>query len=171
MKKILAVVCIFAALFSFASCKRRLTPEEEEASRAVARSKAVAEYESKVAASIKHEEEIVENKVKTLEELGKTEKGKQIVYKGAEIQASVKYYALFMDNNGYCDYELCYHYYADEDAYKLILEREKKDESINIADYDESKRLIVYRREYDNKSMTYDDALETIRKLNYTIVE
>lgn len=170
MKKILAVVCIFAALFSFASCKRRLTPEEEDASRAVARSIALAEYESKVAASIKNEENIVEDKAKTLEELGKTEKGKQIVFHNTS--GYTQYEVITMDKDGKAETWERYVYYPNTDSYNVAM-KDKDTRKFAIIDSDEELRLVVYKNmnEKGFKGIDYETILKNIKDFGYTIVE
>ena len=74
MKKIIAIIGVFATIFAFASCKK-LTPEEADASREAARLIAISKYEKKLEESLKHEEEIYVEKSKTVAELGKTEPG------------------------------------------------------------------------------------------------
>lgn len=170
MKKILAVVCIFAALFSFASCKRKLTPEEEDASRAVARSIALAEYESKVAASIQNEENIVEDKAKTLEELGKTEKGKQIVFRNTT--GYTQYDVVFFDAKGKAESWERYTYYPNTESFKLAM-RDKDEGKFAYVTSDEDLRLIVSKNENEKgfKGVDFDSLLKNVKDFGYTVVE
>lgn len=170
MKKILAVVCIFAALFSFASCKRKLTPEEEDASRAVARSIALAEYESKIAASIKNEENIIENKAKTLQEIGKTEKGKQIVYHNNS--GYTQYEVITMDENGKAENWERYTYYPNTESFKIAM-KDKDDGKFAFVTSDEDLRLIVTRNKNKKgfQGIDFDTLLKNIKDFGYTIVE
>ncbi len=170
MKKILAVACIFAALFSFASCKRRLTPEEEEASRAVARSIALAEYESKVAASIKNEENIVEDKAKTLEELGKTEKGKQIVFRNST--GYTQYEVISFDGKGQAVSWKRYTYYPNTESFEMAM-KNKNEGKFSYETSDENLRLIVSKNKNDKafKGTDYDTMIKNIKDFGYTVVE
>ena len=170
MKKILAVVCIFAALFSFASCKRKLTPEEEDASRAVARSIAIAEYESKIAASIQNEENIIEDKAKTIAELGKTEKGKRIVFQNST--GYTQYEIITFDKNGKADNWERYTYFPNVDSYKVAL-KDKNSKNFYYIDSDEDLRLVVTRNKNKKafEGTDYDSLIRSIKEYGYTIVE
>ncbi len=154
MKKILAIVGVFATIFAFASCKQ-LTPEEADASREAARSIAVSKYEQQIEESLKHEEKIYEEKVKTVAELGKTEPGKKIVYKSNnEIWVS-KYYAAYMDKDGNLDYIIQYNYYPTTKNYEFDVEKFKKNE--DLEETNDELRLIVFRQEVEKgRGVSYD---------------
>ncbi len=170
MKKILAILCIFATLFAFAACKRQLTPEEEEASRAIARSIAAAEYESRIAASIKNEEEIVADKAKTLEELGKTEKGKQIVFKSSS--ANTQYDVITMDASGKAVSWKRYVYYTNTESYEYALKAKNEGNFVHES-HDDDLRLIVTKNTNEAlfKGTDYETMLKNIKDFGYTVVE
>lgn len=169
MKKLVAIIGVFATIFAFASCKK-LTPEEADASREAARSIAVSKYEKKLEESLKHEEEIYVEKSKTVAELGKTEQGKKIVYRSKnEIWAS-KYFVAYMDKNGDLDYYLQYNYYPNEENYEFDKNRDKK--SPTVEKMDDDNRLIIYK--YDLKEgmgVTYDEYLANLRARGFEIIE
>lgn len=169
MKKLLAILGVFATIFAFASC-RQLTPEEAEASREVARSIAVSKYEQKLEESLKHEEEIYIQKSKTVAELGKTEPGKKLVYRSKnEIWAS-EYYVAMMDDNGKLDYVLQYFYYPNEENYEFDLDKYKGDDWLEETDDDY--RLIVLKQEIDkNRGVTYDEYYANIEFRGFEIIK
>ena len=169
MKKIIAIISIFATIFAFASCKK-LTPEEADASREAARSIAVSKYEKKLEESLKHEEEIYMEKSKTVAELGKTEPGKKIVYRSKNENWASKYFIAYMDKNGDLDYYLQYNYYPSDEHYEFDKDRDKKSPSVDKMDDDN--RLIIYKYEIkDGMGVTYDEYLANLRSRGFEIIE
>ena len=170
MKKFIAVIGIFAVIFALASCKRELTPEEVDASYAAEHSKAQAEYESRLEASIKHEEDIVEFKAQTLESLGKTEKGKQIVFKTSS--GIEQYEVIKMDKSGKAESWVRYAYFKDANDFELA-KKGSKSGNFRVVDDDEDLRVIVY--ENKNKKLfegtDFDTMLKNVRDFGYTVVE
>ncbi|MBR2869108.1 MAG: hypothetical protein IKB88_08645 [Clostridia bacterium] len=170
MKKILAVIGIFAVIFTLASCKRNLTPAEVEASYAAEHSKAQAEYESRIVASIKQEEDIVEFKAQTLESLGKTEKGKQIVFKSSS--GIEQYEVIKVGKSGKAESWVRYTYFNDAEEFE-IAKKGSKSGNFKIVDSDKDLRVIVY--ENKNKKLfegtDFDTMLKNVRDFGYTVVE
>ncbi len=169
MKKILAIIGVFATIFALASCKQ-LTPEEADASREAARSIAVSKYEQQLVESLKHEEEIYEAKSKTVAELGKTEPGKKIVYKSNnEIWVS-KYYAAYMDKDGNLDYIIQYNYYPTTKNYEFDVEKFKKNEDLD--ETNDELRLIVFRQEVEKgRGVSYDVFLADLELRGLEIIK
>ena len=169
MKKLIAIIGVFATLFAFASC-RQLTPEEADASREAARSIAVSKYEKKIEESLKHEEEIYKEKTKTVAGLGKTEYGKKIDYRSKnEIWAS-KYYVAYMDEDGKLDYIIQYNYYPSVENYEFDVEKFKK--SKDLDETDDDLRLIIFRQEVENgMGVTYDQYLADLEFRGFEIIK
>ncbi len=169
MKKLIAIIGVFATLFAFASC-RQLTPEEADASREAARSIAVSKYEQKLEESLKHEEEIYKEKTKTVASLGKTEYGKKIVYRSKnEIWAS-KYYVAYMDKDGKLDYIIQYNYYPTTENFEFDVEKFKKNEDFEEAD--EDLRLIIFRQEVEKgRGVSYDVYLADLEFRGFEIIK
>lgn len=169
MKKLLAILGVFATIFAFASC-RQLTPEEADASREAARSIAVSKYEQKLEESLKHEEEIAKEKAKTVAELGKTEPGKKLVYRSKNEIWSSKYYVAMMDKDGKLDYIMEYHYYPNEDNYEFDLEKYKKDD--DVEETDDDNRLIIFRQDVENgKGIAYEEYLAEVEFRGFEIIK
>ena len=169
MKKILAIIGVFATIFALASCKQ-LTPEEADASREAARSIAVSKYEQQLEESLKHEEEIYEDKIKTVAELGKTEPGKKIVYKSKNEIWATKYYVAYMDKNGKLDYTLQYSYYPNMENYEFDIDKYKK--SNEIEDTDKDMRLIIFKQDIKKgMGVTYDEHLANLEFRGFEIIK
>jgi hypothetical protein len=169
MKRLVALIGIFATVFAFASCKK-LTPEEADASREAARSIAVSKYEKKLEESLRHEEEIYKEKSKTIAELGKTEKGKKIVYKSNNEIWTSKYYVAYMDKDGKLDYTIQYNYYPNVENYEFDVEKFKKSDDLEKTDDD--MRLIIFKQDVEKgRGVTYDEYLEHVKFRGFEIIE
>lgn len=172
MKKFLAILVIFTTLFAFAACdkNKNLTPEEISASEAAAVSKARAEYESSIAASIKHEEDIAEDRITTLESLGKTEKGKKLVFKSHT--EKVEYHIIMFDADGKASSWKKYRYYQNERTFDAALKGTQTGNFV-FERSDASYRLIVTRNanEAAFKGTDFDTMLQLIIDQKYTVIE
>lgn len=176
MKKLSAVLCIFATLFALASCKpKELSPEEASASVEAARSEARAEYSQKIEASIKHEEKIYQEKQDTLDSLGKTEKDKRIVFVSDGQYAGMKegFEVIKFDGKGKFESWIRYIYYPTTESFERAISDVKDGNKFAYETSDASMRVIVYR--YTNeqylKNEAYDDMLQRVRDFGYTVVE
>lgn len=177
MKKVLAVLCVFATLFALAACKeeKELTPEESLASLKAEQSKNYAEYEKSVAASIKHEEDIYEEKMDTLEELGKTEQGKRIVFMSdGQYPGMLEGFEIIkFDDNEKFESWVRYIYFPSTESFDRAISDTKDENKFKYETSDASKRVIVYR--YTNeeylKNEVYDDMLQRVKDFGYTVVE
>ncbi len=170
MKKFFAILCVFATVFAFASCKKELTPEEVSASIEAARSEAKAANESKIAASIKQEEIIVENKAETLESLGKTVTGEKIVFKSSS--QNTQYDVVFFDANGKAESWKRYNYYSDAESFDLAL-KNVEGANFTFVSSDRALRLIVTENtNYATyKGTAFNTVLKNIKDFGYTVIE
>lgn len=181
MKKLLAVLCVFATLFTLAACKNKekeLTPEESLASLKAEQSKNYAEYEKNVAASIKHEEDIIAEKQDTLDNLGKTEKGKKIVFlsDGQHVGMKEGYEVIKFGSDGKFESWLQYIYYPSTEAFDRAISDIKSEGNYAYETSDASLRVIVYRMANekmikDFKTLSYDQLYTNVKSFGYSIVE
>ena len=176
MKKIVAIVGIFAILFALASCKEKeLTPEESLAALKASQAVNQSIYEASVAASIKHEEDIAKDKQDTLNELGKTEKNKRIVYIGDGAYEGMKvcYEIMTFNSNGKYSGWKRYVYFPDAESFDRAIANVSTKAKFAYESSDASMRLIVYK--YTNNAYlaneTYDVMLQRVIDNGYTLVE
>ena len=176
MKRIVAVIGVFAVLFALASCKEKeLTPEESLAALKASQSANYAEYEKSVAASIKQEENIVNDKKDTLENLGKTEKGKKIVFisDGEYPGMKVGYEVISFDANGKYSSWKQYIYFPDTESFDSAISNISPRAKFQYESSDASLRLVVFK--YTNNAYlaneTYDTLLKNVQDFGYTLVE
>lgn len=170
MKKFLAILCVFATFFAFASCKKELTPEEVSASVEAARSEARAALESSIAASIKQEEIIVADKAETLESLGKTETGKKIVFKSSSDDA--QYDVVLFDASGKAESWKRYSYFPNTESFDLALSG-MENANFTFVSSDKALRLIVTENtNYATfKGTAFETVLKNVKDFGYTVVE
>lgn len=161
MKKILALLAAFATLFSLSACKmnRELTPEE------------IAEKESKaVAQSIKAEEAYQKGYEKTVDKLGKTEKGKRIVVQDPDNNGH-EYWVYEFDKDEMLKNKYRYLFYDDLVDYEKYL-KNFKDNDVDIVDADKKSRLIIYEIHLgENPQYTYDYFYKILSLGKGTIIE
>lgn len=181
MKKFLAVLCVFAMLFALAACKNKdkeLTPEESLAALHAEQSSNYAEYEKSVAASIKHEEDISVEKQDTLDNLGKTEQGKQIVFLSDGQYPGMKegFEVIKFDSSGKFESWVRYIYYPSTEAFDRAISDIKEEKHFVYETSNASSRVVVYRmanetRIKDYRTLSYDQLLNNVKSFGYTIVE
>lgn len=161
MKKILALLAAFATLVSLSACKmnRELTPEE------------IAEKESKaVAQSIKAEEDYQAGHEKTVDKLGKTEKGKRIVVQDPDNNGH-EYWVYEFDKDEMLKNKYRYLFYDDLVDYEKYL-KNFKDNDVDIVDADKKSRLIIYEIHLgENPQYTYDYFYKILSLGKGTIIE
>ncbi len=166
MKKISAViliVCVFAAILLTSSCKDGGETTTDK----------LAIIASQDAASIQAEENIVQAKADKDLEIGKTVKGKKIVYIQELYEVSKKTVIVFKD--GKTDYVLNYLYYTDKDSY--IDNRDwAKDEPGQygaLNDSDDELRMLCFRDDESYQGATYQQIYDRLKlqPAKYTIVE
>lgn len=146
MKKILALLAAFATLFSLSACKmnRELTPEE------------IAEKESKaVAQSIKAEEDYQAGHEKTVDKLGKTEKGKRLVVQEPD-RNGYEYGVYEFDKKEVLKNRYRYLFFGTATEYEQMLKIFKADD-YDIVDADKKSRLIIYEIHFEpDPELTFD---------------
>lgn len=136
MKKLTAVLLLFAVLFSVTACGKVYFDEDEYLSE-------VSKEESEAAvSSSKQEEEISQNKEEVADKIGKTEENKKIVVK--ETYGNSVNYVVTYFKNGIASYRDTYTYFDTKKYYEKILSN-GDDGNDKIIDHDDNLRLIVYR--------------------------
>ena len=176
MKRIVAVISVFAILFALASCKEKeLTPEESLAALKASQSENYAKYEASVAASLKQEENIIKDKQDTLEKLGKTEKNKKIVFisDGKYEDMKIGYEIVSFDANGKYSSWKRYVYFSSTESFDRAVANASAQGNFVYESSDASLRVVVYR--YTNNAYLanekYDDMLQRVKDFGYTLVE
>lgn len=150
MKKAISVLILLAIVFSLAACgeKRIYTSEEDYLSK-------VSEMREKEESSSKQFIEDVSQDQENLEqEVGKSEKNKQLILKytyGGFTQYEISYF----NKDGILDYRETYKYFHSDDYYKDIKEQGNigNDKLIKT---DDNIRLLVYKNK-DLMEFSYDD--------------
>ncbi len=138
MKKIIAILAVFAALLSLSACKVNMTAEEKQA-------KEQAEISKNAAASIKAEEDFSEGYDKEVDKLGKTEKGKRLVVKEPSSYYA-KYLVLEFGKKEGLKNKLSYRFFPDAESYDIAVEggdgiRRK------LVEKDDKARMVVFEIE------------------------
>lgn len=176
MKKVIAVLCVFATLFALASCKKKeLTEEERLASLHASQEQNRIEMSKRVEASIRHEVEIQSDKKDTLDSLGKTEKNKRIVFLSSGQHEGMKegYEVILFDGNGKYKSWTQYIYFPSTESFDRAISDIKSEGNFAYESSDASLRLIVYRYTNDKylKNETYDAMYQRVKDFGYTVVE
>lgn len=198
MKKFLALLGVFSTLFAFAACnddkkaevvtatdengsvytvKATLSPQELtelELSR-----QANIEKESRLEQeSIKQELEIQSEKQNTLKSLGKTEKGKQIVFTNSGERDGMKeaFEVIKFDKNGKFESWVRYTYYPKTETFNRALANMKEEKNFAYEASDAADRVIVHRFSNekmieDFKRLPYDTLLNNVKNSGYQIIE
>lgn len=148
MKKIIALIAVLATLVSLSACKVNKTAEERQAEIAAEQSKAAA-------ASEKAEKEYQEGMDKTVDKLGKTEKGERLVVKEPGV-TDPSYLVFEFDKKEVLKNRYKYIFYATVEAYENMLDggdgvrRE-------LVDHDDKSRMLVYEVEFEETpEFTFD---------------
>ena len=152
MKKILAVISVFAVLLSLASCKVKNNKTTAELV-----SEADAERSMLVESSIQAETEREEKIVKSIKDIGKSEKKKQLVLKRDEDH----YQVYVMNKKNICTKIIDYYFFDNIEAYNIKANDPKKTGSRKRIIDDPEARMIAYERDYEiEERNTYDQIYE-----------
>lgn len=155
MKKIIAILAAFATALSLASCSvnnnkttAELVSEQE------------AEYQQLIESLSQAEIERSEKMVKNIEDLGKTQKNKQIVVKVA--YPNGEHYQVFLFNRkGICQKVRDYYFYETVEMFEISNERQKETERKKKIDADKAARMIAFESEYEIEERNqFDQILE-----------
>ncbi len=155
MKKIIAIISIFAAVISFASCSIK-----NDKTTAELVSEQDAEYSQLLESITQAEIERSEKMVKNIDDLGKTEKNKQIVVKVAS--ANSEHYQVFIFNRkGICQKVRDYYFYESVELFEVANEKQKETGRKKKIDSDKTARMIVLESDYDIEERNqFDQILE-----------
>ena len=155
MKKVLAILAVFATALSLASC----SPKTDKTTAELV-SEQEAEY-SRIAESYAQAEiERSEKVVKSIEDLGKTQKNKQIVVKVA--YPNGEHYQVFVFNRkGICQKVRDYYFYQTVEMFEIGNEKQKESNRRKKIDSDKTARMIAFESEYDIEERNqFDQILE-----------
>ncbi len=152
MKKILAILAAFATLFALASCK--MQGNQTTAERV---SDAEAEYSMLVESSIQAETEREEKIVKSIKDIGKSQKGKQLV-----LQRDEDHYQVYvMNKKNICTKIVDYYFFDNIEAYNIKSNDPKKVGSRKKIIDDPEARMIAYEKDFEAGEIdTYNEIYE-----------
>lgn len=155
MKKIIAILAAFATALSLASCSVNNNKTTAELV-----SEQDAEYQQLIESLSQAEIERSEKMVKNIEDLGKTEKNKQIVVKVA--YPNGEHYQVFLFNRkGICQKVRDYYFYETVEMFEISNERQKETERKKKIDADKTARMIAFESEYEIEERNqFDQILE-----------
>lgn len=159
MKKILAILAAFATLFSLAACKMQSNKTTAERV-----SDAEAEYSMLVASSIQAETERAEKIVKSIEDIGKSQKGKQLVLQRGEDH----YQVYVMNKKSICTKVIDYYFFDNIEAYNIKSNDPKKSGNAKRIIDDPEARMIAYEKDFQAGEIdTYDEIYEMFSDPGY----
>lgn len=155
MKKIIAILAVFATALSLASCS-----VENDKTTAELVSEQDAEYSQLIESLSQAEVERSEKMVKNIEDLGKTQKNKQIVVKVA--YPNGEHYQVFIFNRkGICQKVRDYYFYETAEMFEIGNERQKETVDKKKIDSDEAARMIAFESKYEIEERNqFDQILE-----------
>ena len=161
MKKILAILAVFASLFSLASCKMQNNKTTAELV-----SEAEAEQSMLIESSIQAETLREEKLVKNVDDIGKSEKKKQLVLKRDDDH----YQVYVMNKKNICTKVLDYYFFETAESYNMKA-LDKKIGSKKLVEKDDEARMLVYEKDYDiEERNTYDQLYEYFSDPGYAEV-
>lgn len=155
MKKIIAILAAFATALSLASCSVNNNKTTAELV-----SEQDAEYSQLIESLTQAEIERSEKMIKNIEDLGKTEKNKQIVVKVAS--ANGEHYQIFvMNRKGICEKVRDYYFYDTAEKFEIANEKQKETSRKKKIDSDKTARMIAFESEYNIEERNqFDQILE-----------
>lgn len=143
MRKIMALLLTFAALFSLAACS-----VDSGKTTAELVSEAEAEQSMLVESSIQAEVERSEEMVESIDKIGKTEKNKQLVIKRPYAHGE-RYQVYVMNKKGICKEVIDYYFYNTSEMFERNNEKQKSETSKKKIDSDPATRMVVFKTDYD----------------------
>lgn len=151
MRKIMALLLTFAALFSLAACS---VDSGKTAAELV--SEAEAEQSMLIESSIQAEVDRLEEMDESVDGIGKTQKNKQIVVKLP--YANGEHYQVYvMNKKGICKEVLDYYYYNTLELFERNNEKQKEDLRKKKFDSDPVTRMVAFKSDYDvGEDVTFD---------------
>lgn len=155
MKKLIAIISVLAAVLSFASCSVK---NDKTAAEII--SEQDAEY-SRIAESLSQAEiERSEKVVKNIDDLGKTEKNKQLVVKVAYPNGE-HYQVFIMNRKGICQKVRDYYFYETAEMFEIGNEKQKEDTDRKKIESDKEARMLAFESDYDlEERNTFDQLYE-----------
>lgn len=148
MKKIIAIIAVFATLFSLSACKTNKTLEERQAELSEKQAKAAQE-------SIKAEEQYQKGMSKYVDKLGTTEEGKRLVVKEPGT-VDPEYSIYEFDKDEVLKKRYRYVFFSTVEMYEKTLE---SGDGImrKLVDHDDKSRMLKYEIEFEeDPQLTFD---------------
>ncbi len=143
MKKIIAILAALATALSLASCS-----VENDKTTAELVSEQEAEYSQLIESLTQAEIERSEKIVKNVEDLGKTQKNKQIVVRVP--YANGEHYQIFVFNRkGICEKVRDYYFYETAEMFERNNEKQKENINKKKIDSDKTARMVAFEKDYD----------------------
>lgn len=143
MKKIIAILAAFATALSLASCS---VDNDKTAADYIAEQEA--EYSQLIESLTQAEIERSEKMVKNIEDLGKTQKNKQIVVRVP--YANGEHYQIFVFNRkGICEKVRDYYFYETDEMFERNNEKQKENVNKKKIDSDKTARMVAFEKDYD----------------------
>lgn len=170
MKKIIAIIAVFAVLFSLSACKMK----QKDLSDDEIQSYLSAEESKQVEQSLKVERDYIEGVDEQVDDkIGKTKKNKKLVVE-VSTTAGYEYIVFEFSGKGILKKKLSYYFYNDVETYRFVAEHGGGSDK-EIVDTDDKARMVVYNyknlpeKDYDGLYETY--SLDTAAEMGYRIIE
>ncbi len=158
MKKIIAILAALATALSLASCSVK-----NDKTTAELVSEQEAEYSRIIESMSQAEIERSEKMVKNIEDLGKTQKNKQIVVKVA--YPNGEHYQVFTFNRkGICQKIRDYYFYQTAEMFEIGNEKQKETTRRKKIDTDKTARMIAFESDYDVEERNKFDQIYELYK-------
>lgn len=171
MKKIIAILAVFATAFSLASCSVK-----NDKTTAELVSEQEAEYQQLIESMSQAEIEISENVIKNVKDIGKTQRNKQIVLKRPF--AFGEHYRIYVFNRkGICEKVRDYYFYNRLDLFELNNKKQKENTGKKKIDSDKSARMVAFESVYHEEELNkFDQMYDLINEMvisndGYEIIE
>ncbi len=171
MKKIIAILAAFAAALSLASCS---VDNDKIAADYIAEQEA--EYSQLIESLTQAEIERSEKMVKNIDDLGKTQKNKQIVVRVP--YAHGEHYQIFVFNRkGICEKVRDYYFYETVEMFERNNEKQKENLNKKKIDSDKTARMVAFEKDYDIEERNQFDQIyelyssEEAKAQGYEVIE
>lgn len=161
--KFMALLLVFATLFTVTACKKKVYFDEDEYNKQVSINESKSEKEQSERSS-----KIDEDMSQVEQSIGKTEKNKKIIVK-LTYGEHTDYEEILFDKNGIAKEKNYYKYYNTEEMYKFSLEQGSKGNQ-KLVDHDDTLLMIKYTVK-DFGGTDYDTLLDSYKRKDAEICD
>lgn len=161
MKRVLAVISVFAVLFCISSCGKKIYFDQEEYEKNISRDNA-----SYAAEASKKSKELNEAKEDILDEYGKSKKGDKLVVR--LIYGIHEEYIQFNFKDGYLDSKITTMFYEYENDYQNHLNM-GDDGNNKLIEHDKDKKMLKYKNSEKSEYSTYDSLYKRYSQMDPAI--